>query len=227
MSIPGLLCRARDPLPPVIADRPKVRRETPRARHDRLGRAAAPHGDAAISAAVVAVVADALQSRPYDQVTYTFIAQLAQVTAADVQRCFATKAEMVLSALRSSPGWSPRGALALSGAAIVTGYLEFWETADNAAILRCLHAAVAADKRLAAAVEAHTVAVLIAPFAALVPTPDACPRARLAVAALLGLAVSRYVLHQEPLASADHETIASWAGPALDYFLKGELGRTA
>ena len=26
MSIPGLLCRARDPLPPVIADRPKVRR---------------------------------------------------------------------------------------------------------------------------------------------------------------------------------------------------------
>ncbi len=53
---------------------------------------------------------------------------------------------------------------------------------------------------------------------------DAYPRARLAFSQLLGLAVSRYVLVQEPLASADHETIAAWARPSLDYFLHGELG---
>jgi hypothetical protein len=34
-------------------------------------------------------------------------------------------------------------------------------------------------------------------------------------------------VRQEPLASADHETIAAWAGPALDYFLKDERGRAA
>ncbi|MGZ4200070.1 MAG: TetR/AcrR family transcriptional regulator [Thermoleophilia bacterium] len=90
-----------------------------------------------------------------------------------------------------------------------------------------MYAASADDRRLTAAIETRTIAVLIAPFAARAKAADACPRARLAVSELLGLAVSRYVLCQEPLASSDHETIAAWAGPALDYFLRGELGRTA
>jgi hypothetical protein len=227
MSIPGLLNREQTPTPPVFTGPTKLRRTAPHgARRDHLAGVATAR-DQATRDAVVAVVAEALQARPYEQVTYTFIAGLAHVTAADVQRCFTTKAEMVLSALHPTAAWSPRWALALSGAEIVTGYLEFWETADNAAVLRAVLAAAATDKRLAAAVEAHMVAGLIAPFAAQAPTPDACPRARLAVAALLGLALSRYVFRQEPLASADHETIAAWSGPALDYYLKGELGRSA
>ena len=227
MTITGTLDRDLTAPAPIFTEPAKVRRAAPRgALRDRAVRVAAAR-DQATRNAVVAVVADALRVRPYDQVTYTCIAGLAHVTAADVQRCFATKAEMVLSALHPTPAWSPRRALALSGTEIVTGYLEFWETADNAAILRCVCAASATDKRLAAAVEAHMVAGLIAPFAAQAPTPDACPRARLAVAALLGLALSRYVFRQEPLASADHETIAAWAGPALDYYLKGALGRSA
>ena len=90
----------------------------------------------------------------------------------------------------------------------------------------CAHVygAAADDRRLAAALEARAIALIIAPFAARVPAPDACPRARLACAQLLGLAMSRYVLLQEPLASADHETIAAWAGPALDCSLRGVLG---
>jgi AcrR family transcriptional regulator len=189
---------------------------------------ATPTRDDEVRKAVVAIMADALRARPYDHVTYTFVARLARVTTADVRRCFPTKAEMVLTALRRLPGRpAGRATLELSGAEIVTRHLEFWETGDNAVILRSLYTASADDRRLAAAIEAHTIATLIAPFAARVKTTDACPRARLAVAELLGLAVSRYVLHQEPLASADHETIAAWAGPALDYFLKGELGRTA
>jgi len=181
-------------------------------------------GDDEIRAAVVAAVGDALRRRPYDQVTYTFVARLAGVAAIDVRRCFATKAEMALTALRRPLGRPAGLALELSGSEIVTGYLEFWETGDNTVILRSLCAASAGDRRVAAAIEAHTMAALVAPFATRVKTTDACPRARLAIAVLLGLAVSRYVLRQEPLASADHETIAAWAGPALDYFLKGELG---
>jgi hypothetical protein len=184
--------------------------------------------DDAISRTIVAVLPEALQARPYDQVTYTFVAQLAHVAPADVRRCYPTKAELVLSALRPLPPRIPRRpALACSGAEIVTRYLQFWETADNAVILRCLCAAAGTDRRLAAAIETHTIASLIAPYAASSRTTDACPRARLAVSELLGLALSRYVLCQEPLASADHETIAAWVGPALDYFLKGELGRSA
>ncbi|MGZ4200069.1 MAG: hypothetical protein ACXVP1_07775 [Thermoleophilia bacterium] len=90
-----------------------------------------------VRAAVVAVVPDALLARPYDRVSYTFIARLARVTAADVRRCYATKAELVLAALRTplapSAGRTP---LELSGAEIVRRYLKFWETDDNALILR-------------------------------------------------------------------------------------------
>jgi hypothetical protein len=107
MSIPGLLNRERTPAPPVFTGPAKVRRTPPHsARRDRAMRVATAR-DQGTRDAIVAVVADALQARPYDQVTYTFIAALAQVTAADVQRCFATKAEMVLSALHPTPAWSP------------------------------------------------------------------------------------------------------------------------
>jgi len=185
-----------------------------------------PPRDGGIREAVVAVVPAALRARAYEHVTYTFVACLAQVAPADVRRCFPTKAGMVLAALQAPHGRPPdRAALELSGAEIVTRHLEFWETGDNTVILRSVCSASAANERLAAAIEAHTIAALIAPFAARTQTTDACPRARLAVSELLGLAFSRYVLHQEPLASADHETIAAWAGPAVDYFLKGELGR--
>ena len=81
------------------------------------------------------------------------------------------------------------------------------------------------DPGLAARMEAHAIRTLLRPFAEEVRTTDAYPRARLAVSQLLGLAVSRYLLPQEPLASADIETIAAWAGPSLDYCLRGELGR--
>lgn len=207
---------------------PSRRRPAPPVGPDGAHRRATVARDEEVREAVLAVVADALRARPYDQVTYTFVARLARVTTAEVRRCFPTKAEMVLTALRTPPARpAGRATLELSGAEIVSRHLEFWEAGDNAVILRNLYTASAGDRRLAATIEAHTIAALIAPFAARVKTTDACPRARLAVSELLGLAVSRYVLHQEPLASADHETIAAWAGPSLDYFLKGELGRTA
>ncbi|HUK77697.1 MAG TPA: hypothetical protein VL117_08875, partial [Thermoleophilia bacterium] len=107
---------------------------------------------------------------------------------------------------------------------IVTRWLEFWECGRNEDILRSVYGAAAQDRRLAATLEARTIELIVAPFAARVPAPDACPRARLACAQLLGLAISRYVLLQEPLASADHETIAAWAGPALDCSLRDVLG---
>ena len=204
---------------PVLAPRPATASRS---------RVASRPGAAPLRRAIVDVVPYALQARPYEQVTFTFIARLAGVTAADVRRCFATKAELVLAALRRPSRVPPAaGALAGSGAEIVARWLEFWEFGDNGTILRRVCGAATDDRRLAAALEARAIALVIAPFAARVPAPDACPRARLACAQLLGLAMSRYVLCQEPLASADHETLAAWAGPALDCSLRGALGQPA
>jgi AcrR family transcriptional regulator len=51
--------------------------------------------------------------------------------------------------------------------------------------------------------------------------PDAALRCDLIHAQLLGLAVGRYALRQEPLASADHDTLVAWLGPILQRLLTG------
>jgi hypothetical protein len=131
---------------------------------------------------------------------------------------------------RESWSWPPWGEapgrrlpFGLPGAEIVARYLAFWEQGDNSAILRQLLRGAVSDRRLAAALERHVMGTVIRPFAEEDQSTDAHPRARLAFAALLGLAVSRYVLRQEPLASADHDTLTAWMGPSLDHFLRGRL----
>jgi hypothetical protein len=192
---------------------------------ESVGRAAML-ADEWVRRAAAASVAAALEAGGYDGLTFQSVARPAGLDGDDVRRVFPSTADMVLKALRPAPG-SPAGrsAFTLSGETIVSRYLRFWETGDNALILRSLLCASMHDERLAAMMEAHTIRTLIRPFAEDVGATDAYPRARLAVSQLLGLAVSRYLLPQEPLASADIETIAAWAGPALDYCLRGELGR--
>lgn len=172
-------------------------------------------------------VAEALRAGGYDGLTFRSVARLAGLEYDDVRRVFPSKADMAVKALL--PAFEPpagRSAFTLAGETIVARYLRFWETGDNALILRGLMCAAIHDHSLAARMEAHTMRTLIRPFAEEVRVTDAYPRARLAVSQLFGLAVSRYLLPQEPLASADIETIAAWAGPSLDYCLRGELGRT-
>jgi AcrR family transcriptional regulator len=178
--------------------------------------------DGRVRRAVVAVVAKALDERGYAGVTYPYLARLAGVTAGDVGRVFPSKAELVLAAL--GRGASSRAPLGRPGAEIVARYLAFWEHGDNTAILRQLLCASVSDRRLALALERNVIDTVIRPFAEEDRSTDAYPRARLAFSALLGLSVSRYVLRQEPLASADHGTLAAWVAPSIDHFLHGRLG---
>jgi Tetracyclin repressor-like, C-terminal domain len=51
--------------------------------------------------------------------------------------------------------------------------------------------------------------------------PDAALRATLVGSQLIGLAIARYLLRIEPLASADAQTVASWLAPTLERYLAG------
>lgn len=53
--------------------------------------------------------------------------------------------------------------------------------------------------------------------------PDAELRATLVGSQLAGLAMVRYVLRMEPLASADHQTVIACVGPTLQRYLTGDL----
>jgi len=178
--------------------------------------------DARVRRAAISVVAKALAERGYEGATYPYLARLAGLATQDVERVFPSKVDLVLATLgRGSWSGTPLG---LPGGEIVSRFLTFWEQGDNTAIMRTLLCAAVSDRRLAAALERHVIGTVIRPFAQEDRSTDAYPRARLAFSALLGLAVSRYVLRQEPLASADHETLAAWMAPCIDHFLHSRLG---
>ena len=60
-------------------------------------------------------------------------------------------------------------------------------------------------------------------MAALLDTPDAVLRAGMVNVQLLGLAVARYVVRIEPMASASRDELVAQFGPLVEHCLTGEL----
>jgi hypothetical protein len=48
-------------------------------------------------------------------------------------------------------------------------------------------------------------------------------RAELAISQLAGLAMTRYILRLEPLASARSDNVVNWVGPTVQRYLTGDL----
>jgi AcrR family transcriptional regulator len=160
----------------------------------------------------------------YAAVDFDAVAQAAGLHPRRVRRHFGSRMELTRATLRLPAGISGRQRARLSGAQTVTRFLEFWEDHDNAPILCAVLRAAMRDARVAREVEDVMDQALLLPMSAGLGTPDACPRVRLVTSALVGLAVTRYVLGEEPLASADHATVAAWMGPSIDCYLRGALG---
>ena len=144
--------------------------------------------------------------------------------AGQAGRAHAALAELEPSA---NEAMVPAPGLLGRGAEIVAGFLRFCETGDNVRVVKRLVRVSNDDPAQAALVDAYVVDSLVRPYVERVRLTDAWPRARLAFSQLIGLSVSRYILREEPIASADHATLAAWAGPAIDYVLRGELGGEA
>ncbi len=109
----------------------------------------------------------------------------------------------------------PRGL----GERVCAYFLGLWEEdATREPLLAVLRSAltheVAADSLRDFVSEA-----LVGRVATLLGVPDAPLRATLVGSQLVGLAIARYVLRIEPLASADATTIAAWIGPTVQRYL--------
>jgi len=78
--------------------------------------------------------------------------------------------------------------------------------------------------RLAAEFVRHE---LVARLAALMPAPAAELRGSLVASALIGLALMRYVIRVEPLASAPREDVVAAVAPTIQRYLTGEIASPA
>jgi AcrR family transcriptional regulator len=104
------------------------------------------------------------------------------------------------------------------GERMVRFFIDVWDSPDGRPLLGVIRSAVASEQAAQLLREFISREVLGRVAAALeVDQPRL--RASLAGSQLVGLAMMRYVVKLEPIASADPDTLANWAGPTLQRYL--------
>lgn len=168
---------------------------------------------------------DEFAERGYDKTTMRGIARAAGVDAALVHHYFGTKDDVFAAAIEVSfepatvvPQILGQGAAGI-GERLARFFIGVWENpASRAPLLAIIRSALtheAAAKVLRGFVLRH----LLERVAAELDVPDPRFRAELAASHMVGIAILRYVIRVEPLASADPEEIIRIVAPTLQRYL--------
>ncbi len=175
---------------------------------------------------ILTAAREEFSARGYDKTSIRRIAQAAGVDPALVHHYFGTKDEIFAAAVDLSfalPAKELPAVLAEGtdgvGERVARFFLGVWEDPrTRGPVLAVLRSAVtheAARDILRGFVTRN----LLGRVAAGLRVPDPTLRAELAASHLIGVAMLRYVLELEPLASADPETIVATVAPTLQRYL--------
>jgi AcrR family transcriptional regulator len=176
-----------------------------------------------------AVILDAAKAefaaKGFDRATLRSIALAAGVDAALVHHYFGSKDDLLLAALEVP--FDPREVIPELTAAGIDGLGEriarrfvcIWDTEEMRIPLVALVKSSLTSEPAAAQLRDGVVRMVMAPIAAVIDTDDAPLRAQFAASQLIGLAVSRYVLRLQPLASAPPEVVIASIGQTLQRYL--------
>ncbi|MEV0226901.1 TetR family transcriptional regulator [Streptomyces sp. NPDC050704] len=175
---------------------------------------------------ILAAAREEFSERGYDKTSVRGIAKAAGVDAALVHHYFGTKEqvfeasiEVVFGPLLNAPGSIGEGPLDGVGERLARFFFGAWESpATRSALLAVVRSAM--NHEAAAAVFRRLVSTqILRRVAAQLDLPDAELRAELAAAQLVGIAMLRYVIKVEPLASTDPEQIIARVAPAIQAHL--------
>ena len=104
------------------------------------------------------------------------------------------------------------------GARLVRFFLETWDSPAGSPLLGLIRSVVASE-RAAAVLRDFVSREVLGRLAEALELDRPQLRASLAASQLVGLAMLRYVVKLEPLASASPEDLAAWLGPTLQRYL--------
>ncbi|MFD3498918.1 TetR family transcriptional regulator [Streptomyces sp. NPDC058676] len=177
---------------------------------------------------LLTVAREEFSERGYEKTSVRGIAKAAGVDSALVHHYFGTKEQVFEAAVEVAlaPVLTVRDSV-LDGPADAVGerltrmFFGLWETpVTRTPLLAVVRSAVNNDT--AASVFRRLVSTqLLSRVAGEVDAPDAELRAELAAAQLVGIAMLRYVIKVEPLASADVEEIIARVAPVVQGHLTG------
>ncbi|WP_369215916.1 TetR/AcrR family transcriptional regulator [Streptomyces flavofungini] len=177
---------------------------------------------------IIQAARDEFSERGYEKASVRGIAKAAGVDSALVHHYFGTKEQVFEAAVTvafapalEAPAAIEDGPLEGVGERLTRFILGVWENpATRAPLLAIVRSAV--TNETAAAVFRRLVATqLLGRIARRIDLPDAELRAELAAAQLVGVAMLRYVIRVEPLASADPERIVARVAPVVQGHLTG------
>ncbi|HXF36715.1 MAG TPA: TetR family transcriptional regulator [Actinomycetota bacterium] len=195
----------------------------------RSGRRPGPSGT---REAILRAARRAFHVHGYDGATIRGIAAAAGVDPALVHHFYGSKEQLFAAAMEVPFTPSEVIPALLEGGAAGLGerILRFFLAANDrpeAGPFVALIRSASSNERAAAMLRGFIVREVIGRLAGALGLPHAELRASLVGSQLAGLAMARYVLRVEPLASADPDTVVAWVAPTLQRYLTGELPRPA
>lgn len=186
-------------------------------------------GESGTRAAILAAAQEAFGSQGYGATSLRAVARTAGVDPALVTHFFGSKDGLFTAALALpiDPGSLVPALLAGGvdglGERIVRTFLGVWDgTPGQGPMLAMLRSAVSHEDS-AAMLRELLLRVILRPVARGAGADDPDLRAALLASQVVGLAITRYVLRLEPVASATADELAPLYGPTLQRYLTGTL----
>jgi AcrR family transcriptional regulator len=163
----------------------------------------------------------------YDRATIRAIALQAGVDPALVMHFFGSKQQLFLAAIESTinpaevvPALLEAGLDGI-GERFARFYLGIWESPETRDGVAGIVRSALTHEDAAALLRDFLGSEVLGRLAASLPGDDAALRVALAGSHMVGLAMARYVVKVEPLASADVETVVAAVGPTIQRYLTG------
>ena len=186
-------------------------------------------GASGTRAAILDAARRAFAGQGYQHATIRGVAELAGVDPALVHHYFGTKQELFVAAVQLpvNPVEQLTAVLAQdpdqAGQRMVELFLSIWDhAADQSPLLALVRSAVG-DEHAAGMLREFITEEVLGQIAHRLGSPDARLRATLVGSQIIGLAMARYIIRVEPLASVPSAQVAAAVGPTVQRYLTGDV----
>jgi AcrR family transcriptional regulator len=169
----------------------------------------------------------------YQHATIRMVADLAGVDPALVHHYFRYKQDLFVAAVQLpvNPVEQLGAVLAQdpdqAGERMVELFLSVWDHAGDRSPLLAIVRSAVGDERAAAMLREFITEEVLGQIAHRLGGPDARLRATLIGSQIIGLAMARYIVRVEPLASAPPAQLVAAIGPTLQRYLTGDIALPA
>lgn len=155
------------------------------------------------------------------------VARQAGVDAALVHHYFDSKDELFIEAMALPLDPRQVAAAILDGSRedlgrrIATVFLNVWESDEGQQRMKAMLRSVVTSDEVARIMREGMTRMILEPVSRFIDVPDAKLRVGLIASHLIGMALTRYVVELEPVASADLDTLVERLAPAIQQYVSG------